>query len=128
VTPDIAYLDRAAQARRTIPRVLRLLRLSDKRSKELAQALGLSHASLSERLNGKTRISSDELAAAALFFDVDPGIFFRDPDSIRRRILGGATVNEDTVGLRASAGQRAHAGRSTARAALRSQAPDAEAA
>lgn len=93
MTTDIAYLDRAAEARRSIPRVLRLLlRLSDRRSKELAQALGLSDASLSDRLTGKTRISSDELAAAAMFFDVDPGVFYQDPDTIRQRVLGGASV------------------------------------
>jgi transcriptional regulator with XRE-family HTH domain len=83
-----------------------MLRLSDRRSAELAQAMGWSRASLSDRLTGKTRITSDELAACGAFFGVDPGVFYRDPDSIRRRILAGATVNEDTVGYRAWAGQR----------------------
>lgn len=107
---ELTYLDRAAAARQSIPRVLRLmLRLSDRRSSELAAALGWSRASLSDRLTGKTRITSDELAACAAFFGVDPGVFYRDPDSIRRRILGG-DLNEPTDRLVKSAGH----GRSTA--------------
>lgn len=103
---ELTYLDRAAAARQSIPRVLRLmLRLSDRRSSELAAALGWSRASLSDRLTGKTRITSDELAACAAFFGVDPGVFYRDPDSIRRRILGG-DLNEPTDRLVKSAGHR----------------------
>lgn len=118
MTPEVAYLDRAAAARQSIPRVLRLLlRLSDRRSSELAEAMGWSRASLSDRLTGKTRIPSDELAACAAFFGVDAGVFYRDPDSIRRRILGGATVNEDTVGYINRAGQRPRAGTPAAQAA-----------
>lgn len=94
MTPDVVYLDRAAQAREQIPKVIRLmLRLTDRRARELANALGLSEASLSDRLTGKTRITSDELAAAALFFGIDAGLFYRDPDTIRSRMLAGATVN-----------------------------------
>lgn len=95
MTQTITYLDRAALAREQIPKVIRLmLRLTDRRARELAEALDLSEASLSDRLTGKTRITSDEIAVCADFFAVDAGVFYRDPDSIRRRVLEGATVNE----------------------------------
>lgn len=105
VTMELTYIATAAAARKSIPRVLRLmLRLSDRRSAELGEALGWSRASLSDRLTGKTRITSDELAACAAFFGVEPGVFYQDPDTIRRRILG-ADLNSPTDRLVKSAGQ-----------------------
>jgi hypothetical protein len=86
----VTYLQRAAEARRTIPRVIRLLLvLSGHSSKDLAEALAMPTSRLSERLTGKVRISSDELAACALFFDVDAGVFYRDPESFRRTLSAG---------------------------------------
>lgn len=49
----------------------------------------MSEGSLSERLSGKTKITGEQLAVCALFFGVDEGVFYRDPDSFRRRIMGG---------------------------------------
>jgi transcriptional regulator with XRE-family HTH domain len=89
MTPEVAYLERAAEARRTIPEVIRLLlAVSRKPARELAEALGLSEASLSERLNGKTKITGEQLAVAAMFFGVEEGALYRDPDSFRRQIVG----------------------------------------
>ncbi len=99
MTTNVAALERAAEARRNIPKVIRiLLAVSDQPARSLGEALGLSEQSISERLTGKTRISSDELAACAVFFRVDEALFYRDPESIRRGIMTGATVNGDTVG------------------------------
>lgn len=90
MTPEVAYLDRAAEVRRTVPEVIRLLLAVSRRpARELADALGLSEGSLSERLSGKTKITSEQVAVCALFFDVDEGAFYRDPDSFRRQIMRG---------------------------------------
>lgn len=84
MTAKVAYLNRAAEARRNIPQVIRLLlAVSGRTGKDLAGALGMPTSRLSERLSGKVRISSDELAACALFFGVDAGLFYRDPGSFR---------------------------------------------
>lgn len=107
----MTYIERAAEARRNIPKVIRLLlAVTGRQSKDLAEALGMPGSRLSERLSGKVRISSEELAVCALFFGVDEGLFYRDPDSFRRQIIGGATLNGDTVGYRASAGHGPFAG------------------
>jgi transcriptional regulator with XRE-family HTH domain len=91
VTGKVIYLERAAEARRNIPKVVRLLlAVSQRPARELADALEMPHSRLSERLSGKVRISSDELAAYALFFGVEEGVFYRDPESFRRQIIGDA--------------------------------------
>ena len=92
MTSNVSFLARAAEARRDIPKVIRLLlAVSGTRAKDLGEALGVSEQSMSERLTGKTRISSEEIAACALFFDVDPGVFYRDPDGFRKQIMGSRT-------------------------------------
>ena len=90
MTPEVAYLERAAEARRTIPEVIRILLAVNRRpARELADALGMSEGSLSERLSGKTKITGEQLAVCALFFGVEEGVFYRDPDSFRRQIMRG---------------------------------------
>lgn len=89
MTPEVIYLERAAEARRNIPKVIRLLlAVTGHPARHLADALGMSETSLSERLNGKTRITGEQLAVCALFFGVEEGTFYRNPDSFRRQILG----------------------------------------
>lgn len=105
---NLVYLERAAEARRNVPEVIRiLLAVSRRPAKELAQALGMSEGRLSERLNGKTRISSEEIAVCALFFDVEEGVLYRHPDSFRAALTREASVNRTTVGQRNFAGQAA---------------------
>jgi transcriptional regulator with XRE-family HTH domain len=88
---NVAYLERAAEARRNVPEVIRiLLAVTGRTSKELARALGMSSGRLSERLSGKTRISSEEVAVCALFFDVEEGLLYRDPKSFRAALTQGA--------------------------------------
>ncbi len=123
MTAEVAYLERAAEARRSIPEIIRLLlAVTQRPARDLAGALGISTGRLSERLTGKVRITSDELAACALFFGVDAGVFYRDPADLRRTILGGviprpgagaeaahsgaSTLNGDTVGYRNTPAQR----------------------
>jgi len=98
MSAQVTYLTRAAEARKNIPRVIRLLLLlSGRPAKELADALAMSSGRLSERLTGKTRISSDELAVCADFFQVDPGVFYRDPERFREQVMGStAPAGEPT--------------------------------
>lgn len=91
----VTYLKRAAEARRHVPEVIRLLlAITGRSSKELAQALGISSGRLSERLSGKVRISSEEIAVCALFLGVEEGLLYRDPTSFRAALMGsGPTVH-----------------------------------
>lgn len=80
----------AERARQDVPKVARiLLAVTRHTAKDLAQATGLSESQVSERLSGKTRITADELAAFAGFLDVDPGVFFHDPESFREMFRNG---------------------------------------
>lgn len=95
----IAYLERAAEARRNVPEMIRiLLTITRRSSKELAQALGMSSGRLSERLSGKTRISSDEIAVCAMFLDVEVGLLYKDPNSFRAALKRGSNASEGAVG------------------------------
>ena len=77
------YLDAGDEARQIVPTVLRtLMSAAGISSADIANVLGISKASLSERLSGKTRITADELATLANFFGVDPGIFFKKPEEL----------------------------------------------
>lgn len=84
---QISYLERAAEARRNVPEVIRILLAVTRRpAKDLAQALGMSEGRLSERLHAKTRISSEEIAVCAMFLGVEEGLLYRDPATFREAV------------------------------------------
>lgn len=74
-----------------------LLAVSGHTAKDLAKATGLSESQVSERLHGKTRITTDELASFAGFLGVDPGLFFRDPASFREQVMGYGGLGSDDL-------------------------------
>lgn len=105
MSAQVTYLQRAAQARRNVPKMIRLLLvLTGRPANDLAKALVMSSGRLSERLTGKTRISSEELAVCAEFFGVDAGVFYRDPETFRRQIVADATVSGEEGRLLSSEG------------------------
>src|SRR4051812_12070708 len=109
---NVLYLKRAAEVRQGLPEVIRLLLAVNRKSaRSLAGALGISEQSLSDRLNARTRITSEEVAVCALFFGVEEGVLYRDPDSFRRQLTGSAAaIGEPTDRLVNSAGQRPRRG------------------
>lgn len=115
VTSAIA-LDAMRKARTSakmgVPSVLRqLMTYKRLRMYHLAAALEVEPQSMSARLNGKTVIKQEELAALAVLFEVPVGVFYMSPDEALRWVLdhppkAASLPNEDTVGWVNSAGQR----------------------
>jgi transcriptional regulator with XRE-family HTH domain len=65
---------------RTVARVVRsLLAANGLQAKDMARAIGMHEGRLSERLNGKAKITATDIARWADFFGVDPGQLFKDP-------------------------------------------------
>lgn len=93
MTTDSRLLrERAKQARGHVRANIKiLLAVNETPAKALAVALGLSESRLSERLAGKTRFSAEEIAMAAMFFDVNEGILYRDPASLRDLLFRSST-------------------------------------
>lgn len=80
--------ERAAEGRHDVPKVARiLLAVAGHTARDLAQGTGMSESQVSERLNGKTRISTEELVKWAGFLEVQPGLFFLDPADLREYLL-----------------------------------------
>ena len=92
------FAEAKQQARRDVPKVVRmLLAVSGRTARELAEATGMSESKVSERLSGKTRISSDELASWAAFLEVDPGLLYRSPTYLRDALTQGSVPRAANV-------------------------------
>lgn len=92
MSTQVTPLGPAAEARRRVPAVIRILLVLDGRpNKALAAHIGISDTALSDRISGRTRWSADEVAAAADFFGVAVGILYEDPASIRDRLTAAPT-------------------------------------
>lgn len=76
-----------------IPRVTRtLLAHQNKTHTALAEHMHIGPSLLSKKLSGLRGWSADDVAAMADFFDVEPELFFRDPEQlIRQRSATGDT-------------------------------------
>lgn len=78
---DLALAAVAAEARRVIPKMVRmLLAARAEPAKDLAGAMGMSEASLSDRLRGKTRFTADEVATIAAHFGVPVTTLYQAPE------------------------------------------------
>lgn len=108
MSPEAAVQMAEEEARRSVPATVRmLLRARGHREMDLARALGLSSGQMSERLSGKTRISSSELAGIARFLGVNPGLLYSTPESLVAAM--GATLRPEvqhTPGLLKTPGSR----------------------
>ncbi len=99
-----------SSAKTGVPSVIRqLMTYKRLRMYHLAAALEVEPTSMSSRLNGKTVIKQEELAALAVLFQVPVGVFYMSPDEALRWVLDhppapASLPNEDTVGYRAWAG------------------------
>lgn len=90
------YREVGEEARRNVPKVTRmLLAITGHTARELAQASEMSESKMSERLAGKTRISSDEIAMWAAYMEVDPNLFYLSPDQLRRAIIRPVNTGGD---------------------------------
>lgn len=73
---------------RNVSRVVNvLLAALGQERQDLAEPLGVTRAQVSNRLNGKTKLTVRDLEALAKHFDLPPEVFFRDPAELfdRRR-------------------------------------------
>lgn len=64
----------------------------------LAVKLGLSRTSMNDRLRGRSRFTLDELARIAQVFEVEPGVFFKNPRSL-------LSAGSESAWTRSTAGQ-----------------------
>ncbi len=62
-----------------------LMSVSGDSAEDLAPVLSVSRSAMFQRLNGTSRFTVAELASLADHFDVDPGMFFSDPQTLLRR-------------------------------------------
>lgn len=76
---------------RNVTQVLRTLLLAyGERQEDVAAALGVTQAAVSNKMAGKTRWSIEDLAILAEHFGVDgPGRFLDDPRSLFAGVMGG---------------------------------------
>lgn len=72
-------MDYAARIRRNL-RVL--LRWRDMTARDFAARLGWDESMLSRRLGGKTAITATEVGKFAEVLEVEPGVFYKDPDDL----------------------------------------------
>ena len=76
------------QAKAGVPSVIRqLMTYKRLRMYHLAAALEVEPQSMSARLNGKTVIKQEELAALAVLLQVPVGVFYMSPDDALRWVL-----------------------------------------
>lgn len=81
-------LEAMRRAKTGVPSVIRqLMAYKGLRAYHLAAALGVEPTSMSARLNGKTVIKQEELAALAVLFDVPIAVFYLSPDDALRWVL-----------------------------------------
>lgn len=62
-----------------------LMSVTGSSAEDLAPVLSISRSAMFQRLNGTSRFTVAELASLADHFDVDPGMFFADPQTLLRR-------------------------------------------
>lgn len=76
-------LEAGIQVRQQMGRVVRMvMKARSVTGKELARLLHLSEAAVSDRLAGRIAFRADELKLLAQSLDVEPGVFFSDPESL----------------------------------------------
>lgn len=101
---SVETLEAMRAAKTRVPSVIRqLMTYKRLRMYHLAEALGIEPTSMSARLNGKTVIKQEELAALAVLFRVPVAIFYMGPDQALRWVLDhpltpASVPNEHTPG------------------------------
>ncbi len=91
--------------------VRRLARYYDVTDLHIASTLGVSRQTVNSWVNGRTRIPDEIEAGLAAFFGVPREVLHLSPDEALRWVLDhppapASLPNEDTVGYRASPGER----------------------
>lgn len=102
---EARLLEAMETTKHRVPEVIRaLMAARHVTGPDLASAIGMSASSLYARLNGKSTISAQEVAALALYFRVPVGFLYEPPEGLveaTTRAIGGY-LNPD-IGLPAAA-------------------------